>query len=127
MLEGLKEKWGKFWECLAHQTFLVESPRFLVEPEKNGFYIGTIGRFSREIRRAGRVQQKARGLPGVRHTGTLCREAGMILPRGGYFADTAELWEARKRVEATEQSPLGFARPRSGPFGPLVLCDCLRR
>lgn len=43
----------------------------------------------------------------------------MILPCGGYFADTAEMWEARKRVEAAEQSPLGLARPRSGPFGPL--------
>lgn len=62
------------------------------------------------------MQQKARGLSGVRHTGTLCREAGTILPWEGYFADSAELWEAKKRVEATEQSPLGFARPRSGPF-----------
>lgn len=43
----------------------------------------------------------------------------MILPHGGHFTDSAELCEAKKRVEASEQSPLGFARPRSGPFDPL--------
>lgn len=118
-LEGFQEKWGKIWGCLGHQAFLVESPRFLVEPEKNGFYMVQFEGFLGKSGRAGWVQQKARGLPGVRHTGTLCREAGMILPCGGYSADTAELWEARKRVEASEQSPPGFARPRSGPFGPL--------
>lgn len=38
-LEGFQEKWGKFWGYLSHQAFLIESPRFLVEPEKNGFYM----------------------------------------------------------------------------------------
>lgn len=43
--------------------------------------------------------------------------------RGGYFTDSAELCEAHKRVEASEQSPLGLPGPGQGP---LVLCDCLR-
>lgn len=42
---------------------------------------------------------------------------------GGYFTDSAELCEAHKRVEASEQSPLGLPGPGQGP---LVLCDCLR-
>lgn len=118
-LEGFQEKWGKFWGYFGHQAFLVESPRFLVEPEKNGFYMVQSEGFLGTSKRADWVQQKARGLPGVRHTGMLCREAGMILACGECFADSAELWEAEKRVEAAEQSPLGSARPRAGPFGPL--------
>lgn len=41
-LEGFQEKWGKFWGCPRHQAFLVESPRFLVEPEKEWLLYGTI-------------------------------------------------------------------------------------
>lgn len=37
--------------------------------------------------------------------------------------DSAELCESHKRVEASEQSPLGLPGPGQGP---LVLCDCLR-
>lgn len=48
---------------------------------------------------------------------------GRSCPCGGYFTDSAELCEAHKRVEASEQSPLGLPGPGQGP---LVLRDCLR-
>lgn len=56
-LEGFQEKWGKIWGCLGHQAFLVESPKFWVEPEKNG-YNGTIEGFLGKSGRAAWVQQK---------------------------------------------------------------------
>lgn len=45
--------WGKFWGCFGHQAFLVESPRFLVELEENGFYVLPFEGFLGKSRRAG--------------------------------------------------------------------------